>query len=222
MELFVKNWRCIEEVRINLNTITIFIGRNSTGKSSLAYAPYFLAKVAEWRDVNKVLLHLYGINLEEVLRRDKDEICYPGIIEVEGYRFEADIETVNIPDRSPWKNAYLLPSIRTTLIKFSQFLARHEFIQKLMKTPEGKAILSFIQALFELIKSVPFLPPTLLFFEDLMKLYGVETRDRRQISELGVLHEQISPMLLLLLYHYEDIYTKLKLPLHLAPDGWNI
>ena len=53
------------------------------------------------------------------------KLCYPGIVEIEGYHFKADAETVSIP--GPWKNAYLLPSIRATLIKFSQFLARHEF-----------------------------------------------------------------------------------------------
>lgn len=40
----IKNWRCIKKIEFDLSKINIFLGQNATGKSSLAYALYFLSK----------------------------------------------------------------------------------------------------------------------------------------------------------------------------------
>jgi predicted ATP-dependent endonuclease of OLD family len=36
IKLKVTNWRCIENLELELSKINVFIGPNSTGKSSLA------------------------------------------------------------------------------------------------------------------------------------------------------------------------------------------
>jgi len=43
VRLYVENWRCVEEAEVSLEPVTAFVGRNSTGKSSLAYAPYSIS-----------------------------------------------------------------------------------------------------------------------------------------------------------------------------------
>ena len=44
ISLHVENWRCIKGLDVELANVNVLIGRNSSGKSSLAYAAYLLAK----------------------------------------------------------------------------------------------------------------------------------------------------------------------------------
>jgi len=59
----VANWRCIEDVELELTKLNIFIGRNSTGKSSLAYAIYFASKSDRYNPKDLIVqLYGYGFN----------------------------------------------------------------------------------------------------------------------------------------------------------------
>jgi len=221
VRLYVRNWRCIEEVEVSLEPITVFIGRNSTGKSSLAYAPYFLAKVVEWKDANKVLLQLYGVQLDGVVRSDGMQRFYPLVVEVGSSRFEArSASDVSIPESSPWTSGYLLPSQRLGFIKISQFIPK--LGREVMgKYPEARVTLAFASFIFEMVRGIPILPPLYFFLEDLMKLYlGKGFLKRRELGDMGALIEESIPFLNLIIYEYEDPFTKLRLPLDLSPDGF--
>jgi len=125
VRLFVRNWRCVEEVEVALEPVTVFIGGNSTGKSSLAYAPYFLTKVVEWRDANRVLMQLYGVQLDGVVRSAEGKRFYPVVVEAGGSRFEArGPSDITIPEGSPWASGFLLPSQRLSFARVSRFIPR--------------------------------------------------------------------------------------------------
>jgi len=220
VRVVVRNWRCIEDIEVDLGTVTLLIGKNSSGKSSLAYALYFLAKVVEWKDANNVLKHLYGVDLDGVVRVDgSGKRHYPIVIEVDGYRFEAHgKDRVEIPRGSPWTSSYLLPATRVALTKIMQFVVA--FARELLKRPESRAALPFMYGLFELVKNVPLLPPTYFFLEDLMKLYGITQYHKVEVGDLGALIEMFSPLIVLVSYEYTDLFTNIKLPLHLAPEGF--
>lgn len=220
VRLYVKNWRCIEEVEIFLKPVTVFIGKNATGKSSLAYALYFLAKVIEWGDINKVLTHLYGAQLDGVVRSVGGEKFYPLVIEAEKSRFEVrSASELSVPRESPWSSGYLLPSQRLSLVKISQFLPM--LAREILKRyPEARAFLAFVSSIFELAKTMPILPPMYLFLDDLVKLYlGKGFSKRHELGDIGALIEEVTPLLYLITYEYEDPFAKLRLPLDLAPDG---
>ncbi len=221
VRLYVKNWRCIEEVEITLAPITVFIGKNSSGKSSLAYAAYFLTKIVEWRDTNKVLMYLYGTQLDNVVRKCGDERFYPLVIEAEESRFEAySVNDVRVPESSPWTTGYLLPSQRIAFFKLSQFIPKlsREFVKGF---PEARISLMFMLALFESLKAMPVLPPMYLFLEDLTKLYsGKGFLEHYKLEDLGTIVGDITLFSSLITYEYVDPFVKeLKLPLDLAPDG---
>jgi len=221
VRLYVENWRCIEEVEVSLEPVAIFIGRNSTGKSSLAYAPYFLIRVAEWRDVNRVLMQLYGVQLDGVVRSVEGKKFYPVVVEAGTSRFEARSPSdVTIPSSSPWVSGFLLPSQRLSFAKVSQFIPKLGR-EVLGKQPEARMLLFFASSILEMLKSTPLLPPMYSFLEDLTKLYrGRGFSERRELSDVGILVEEITPLLSLVLYDYVDPFTGLRLSLDLAPDGF--
>ncbi|MCE4598772.1 MAG: AAA family ATPase [Desulfurococcales archaeon] len=221
MELYVRNWRCIEEVKVDLKPVTLLIGKNSTGKSSLAYAPYLLVKLAEWRDVNRVLTQLYGVELDGVVRSTGVEKYYPVVIQAGDSRFEASsAQDYRVPEGAPWRDGYLLPSQRLSFSKLAQFIPKlgRKIIER---SPEAKLLLAFTSSIIELLKTLPILPPMYFFLEDFTKLYrGRGFLRLHRLGEVGVLIEEVAPLLNLITYEYEDPFTRLKIPLNLAPDGF--
>jgi AAA15 family ATPase/GTPase len=49
VEVYIQNWRCVEELKLLLSRINIFIGPNASGKSSVAYAVYLAARMPQNR-----------------------------------------------------------------------------------------------------------------------------------------------------------------------------
>jgi len=221
VRLYVKNWRCIEEAVISLEPVTILIGRNPTGKSSLAYAPYFLSKVVEWRDANRVAMQLYGVQLDGIVRSARGKKFYPLVIEAGEARLEArSVDDVTIPESSPWSGGYLLPSQRLAFARISQLIPKLSR-EVAGKYPEAKTLLVFASSIFETLKTMPTIPPMYPFLEDLTRLYrGKGFSERRELSDVGILVEEIAPLLSLIIYEYVDPFTELRLPLDLAPDGF--
>ena len=123
--LRLANFRCVESLDLELRPLTILVGRNAVGKSSVALAPYFLAKAAEWGDANAVALHLFGVQLGGLVRAGPGgERFYPMVVEVDGARLEAGPGGVSVPKSAPWVSAYLLPSQRLSFVRVPLFLAR--------------------------------------------------------------------------------------------------
>lgn len=221
VRLYVRNWRCIEEVEVGLRPVTMFIGRNSTGKSSLAYAPYFLVKLAGWGDANRVLMQLYGVGLDGVVRSSGDEKHYPVVVEADGSRFEAGgAQEYKVPEKVPWVDGYLLPSQRLSFGKLAQLIPR--IGREIMRKSPDRLILAFASSgIIEFLKSLPILPPMFFFLEDFTRLYlGRGFRRLHELGDMGYLVEVVVPLLNLVTFEYEDPFTRLKIPLDLAPDGF--
>ena len=120
MELLVKNWKCIEEARIDLNTITVLMGRNSAGKSALAYAPYFFAKLMEIKTLEEIPAILnnppfFASNLDDLVRKDECRTYYPLVVQVNGSGFEYNNGKIIIKQNKIWDGAELLSSGRLYL-----------------------------------------------------------------------------------------------------------
>ncbi len=211
VKLYVKNWRCIEEVEITLAPITVFLGKNSSGKSSLAYAAYFLTKVIEQGNPKEILMRLYGVSLNKVVRRQGGKKFYPLIVKMEeDIYLEADGTHISLYKHrpGPLSTGYLLPSQRVYFFRMLQFLfkrLRRRAIERIFKTKQLYMIV----------------PPMHLFLEDFMKLYiGRKFLEQHELGGLGTVVEKITPLLALIIYEYTDPFIEnLKLPLDLASDG---
>jgi predicted ATPase len=63
ISLHVENWRCIKGLDVELANVNVLIGRNSSGKSSLAYAAYLLAKAPHVGSAPQLVQGLYNQGL---------------------------------------------------------------------------------------------------------------------------------------------------------------
>lgn len=215
--LRIENFRCIQSLSLDIRPVTLLMGRNATGKSSVAYAAYYYAK-SPGRDPRQLLRQLYGTGLEAVARHDGGPV-FPVVIEVEGDRFEARSPDEATPPRSaPWTDAYLLPSQRIGLFKVIQILP--DLMEQTLKKTDTAAVFAFV-FLFEIVKALPLVPPPLaLFAEDLLRLYtGAGFARKIEHMNMGAAIEHVAPLLSLVKFTYEDPYTKIQLPLTSASDG---
>jgi len=216
VKLHVVNWRCIDEVEIELKPITVLLGRNATGKSSLAYAAYLLARAPERGNITELLERLYGTKLDEIVRIDRGKRMYPVVIEADGYSFKAENPQDYVsPQGSPWRTGYLMPSIRIGVYK-----ALVKSIMRLVESEREERIAALlISPLFTLIAPAMMSPPALLFIEDLLKALGIKTAKSYEVlGGLGKLTVHISPFTLLG-SNYDDPYVGHSLSASLAPEG---
>ena len=218
MRARIVNWRCIKEAQLELAPINVFIGKNSTGKSSLVYALYFLAKLPVWRDPEGLLKHLYGAGFDGVVRRESDGPVYPLIVEAGEARFKAkgpgDYE---LPESAPWEGAYLLPSTRIAMLKMTQALGR-----LIRESGRGDRVATmFLGVLAEILSHVILAPPMPLFTSDLMRIYtGFEFKGAQEVEGAGRVMVEALSILSLVTMEYEDPYIKgLRIPVDQAPDG---
>ena len=76
MELKILNWRCIADKKIELSKkINIFFGKNSTGKSSVAYAIYMLGRLHEIPE--SLVSSLFEERLQSYVRIENGDRKYP-------------------------------------------------------------------------------------------------------------------------------------------------
>jgi hypothetical protein len=218
----VVNWRCIEDLELELSRINVFLGPNSTGKSSLAYAIYFASK-SKTHDPQYLLTQMYGHNFNEIARLVENQPQFPISIRINESEFSVDkreqkFEINRLPS-SPWVDEFLLPSRRIDYIQIIMFLPR--MIGELKGKPEATLIASFTGALFELFKAIPLLPPFGIFAMDYTRaLTGLQLElVKGGIKNVGSYMVHVHPLFSLIELTIQDPYTKLQLPVELAPDG---
>jgi hypothetical protein len=177
VEVRVVNWRCIENVEIRLGRFNVFVGGNSTGKSSLAYAVYLASRSSREADPVLALTKLYGRNLGNVFRRDGNNVYSPTKISLDGNELvleksgkdDKEVKVTRRPLESPWAYEYLLPSRRIGYLHML-FLIRNLLQTPLEKDVDGASVrllASFTNLLSELIVSVLSVsPPFGAFAED--------------------------------------------------------
>ena len=200
IHFWIKNWRCIESLSLNLSNVNVFIGKNSTGKSSTIYGLYFLAKIAKGYDINNLAQNLYGLPIQDLIRSNGTKKYSPVEISIDddGLVFTYDdknkIDIKKLPMATPWSDSFLLPSRRIGLFETANFL--NKFLRY-----ASKEILSFAGFLVELIRrflvETPLLPPLPLFLSDYMRaIHGVEEKVEIKYTEkIGVLSIFKSPLL---------------------------
>ena len=238
MRVRVTNWRCIKDVELELSKLNVFVGRNSTGKSSLAYAIYFASKSSEQRPLTpgSLLMHLYGYGFNYVARIVDGKPQFPISIRIGDYELmvrpreskqaeHAEFEIIR-PPRSPWADEYLLPSRRIDYIHILMFLPK--ITRTIAKGTAGPraltgslgGLVSMLSGLFEVFKELPVIPPFGTFAMDLTRALGVPIEPiSREVYDVGSFTVSIPYVVQLIDVTFKDPFTKLMLPLELSPDG---
>lgn len=228
--LRVTNWRCIEDLELRLARINVFIGRNSTGKSSLAYAIYFASK-SRSLDPGFLLAQLYGHGFDKIARMVENKPRFPISIRIDDSEFSvrpmasAEPEKMQFdiarPSRSPWVDEYLLPSQRIDYVRVMMFLPR--MIGGLRAGPEATIMGSLIGGLFEMFKTLPIFPPFGIFSLDYTRaLTGLRLEfvaGELGGENIGSYIVKIHPLFSLMQILTRDPYVDLELPAELSPDG---
>lgn len=242
VNLRVVNWRCIEDLELQLARINMFIGPNSTGKSSLAYAMYFASKSRAY-DSQYLLTQLYGCSFDKIARLAENEPQFPITVRINSSEFSvkpkeliklpklpgeteepkdtkqiAEFEIIKLSS-SPWTDEFLLPSRRVNYIQIIMLLPK--IMGELRTKPEAAFIQSFIGGLFELFKTLPLFPPFGTFALDYTRaLTGIQLESAiGELKDAGSYVVNIHPLFSLIELTIQDPYIKLQLPAELAPDG---
>jgi energy-coupling factor transporter ATP-binding protein EcfA2 len=222
VKLKIINWRCIDVLELELSKINVFIGPNSSGKSSLAYAIYLASKSSR-SDPLTLIQQLYGHGFDKIARFSEERSQFPIVIKLNDSELRIELVNGEIkivkPSSSPWKDEYLLPSKRVGFIQVLMILPK--LINEILKRSEAIFIASFAKAIFDLITSLPLLPPLGLFAADYLRAttgISVESLEG-EFKGAGSYILKVSMLMPLTELIFQDIHTKLNLPVELAPDG---
>ena len=239
------NWRCIEDLELDLARLNVFIGGNSTGKSSLAYSVYMASKSSRVSDARSILTQLYGYDFNWIVRKVEGKPQFPILIKIADSEFsvklkqlpefpevsekvekrevgEKDFDITSL-QKSPWTDEYLLPSRRVDYLHIVMFLPK--MMRELKAKPEAETLTrmfgGWIGGLFELFKALPILPPFGIFASDYTRaLTGLRLESvRGEFRDAGAYILNIPLYLSVIDVITQDPYTKLQLPVELAPDG---
>jgi len=223
IKLRIVNWRCIEDLELELARINVFIGPNSAGKSSLAYAIYFASKSSKGYDPQSLLNQMYGHSFDEIARSVENKPYFPISIRIDDSEFSVNKKDqkfeINSLPKSPWVDEFLLPSKRTNYIQILMLLPK--IVRELKGKPEAVFIGSFAGFLVELLKSLTLFPPFGIFAMDYTRaLTGLRLEFvKGELSDVGSYIINIYTLLPLIELTTQDPYVKLQLPPELAPDG---
>jgi predicted ATP-dependent endonuclease of OLD family len=225
LNLHVENWRCIEKLDLELSKVNVFIGPNSSGKSSLAHVIYLLAKAPRVKSIKDLIKGLYGLDVDYVVRRGCNSPCYPAVIRATWGDKEAELrietsESITI-NGALWSSVYLLSSQRVDLFKLYQSITSIVLSKELSK--ESREITRYtISSIYSLILAFleAFHPATSLFFEELMSLKELYHAGKIiESKDVGSLIYEAIPLILARDHKYIDPYISVELPANAAPDG---
>jgi len=76
VEVYIQNWRCVEELKLSLGRINVFMGPNASGKSSVAYAVYLAARMPQ--NPAAFVTQLYGYGFDKLAKNSGWEGAVPG------------------------------------------------------------------------------------------------------------------------------------------------
>jgi len=224
VKLRVTNWRCIEDLEVELAKINVFIGPNSTGKSSLAYAIYFASKSSRGAyDPSHLINQLYGHGFDKVVRIVGDKPQYPISIKIGESEFSVrpkgqELEVIKAPS-SPWADEFLLPSKRVGYVQIAMLLSK--IVSELTKKAETSTLVFFGGMFIDLLKRIPLLPPFSVFADDYGRAFtGLRLESVRGSSPgAGSYAVYVYFLFSLVELVFQDPYVNLQLPVELAPDG---
>ncbi len=213
----IRNWRCIDDIEFDIKPITIFIGKNSTGKSSIVYAIYFYNKVMG-RDPKQIAQNLYGVNLVDLVRISDGKRIFPMeiIVNDKPFKYDADgsivIDTANL-----WEQTVLLPSNRIDILRS---ITRFSHIVRTQpQQAQNIQLLSFLLSAFNILSMITFPPPSPMFIEDYSSIVFGRKIAEKVMAASGEFLVSASFVSSIIEFTYIDPFTSLRIPLFVAPDG---
>ncbi|MEM4645709.1 MAG: AAA family ATPase [Archaeoglobaceae archaeon] len=226
----VVNWRCIEDLELELTKLNIFMGKNSTGKSSLAHAIYFASKSRAYNP-QLLITQLYGHGFDMVARSVEGKPQFPISVKIGDSEFsvqkpywlefelskpatsETELE-ISKPTTSPWTDEFLLPSRRVGYFQF--IIQLPKILQKILETE------SIIQMLGigSVFKSIGFPQFNMFVLDYIRSLTGLRLGFIGEMRDIGSYAVNIHPLFSLIELTTQDPYTKLQLPAEISPDGF--
>lgn len=225
----ISNWRCINELSLELSRFNILIGANSSGKSSLAYAIYFASRSSR-EDPKNILAKMFGGNsFDAIVRSEGSKSYYPICIKIDDYEFSVNKELILIdeekayvekpvmPPSSVWRDEFLLPSRRIGYMQVINFIPKS--IKRTKKEIEGIIVgpifIEILSVFYTLIA-----PPLGIFIDDYLRtVIGYTSSLTGKNKSTGSYLMNLSSLASLIDIYIKDPYLNLKVSLDHAPDG---
>jgi len=227
MRLKLSNWRCIDKLDIELSKINVFLGKNSTGKSSIGYATYLASSVSSKNeDPDKIAKLLLGDDIENLSRIRNSSRVFPVEIYVGNEDKNVEIK-VRKKQKSTtkkkgllWSDEYLLASGRYGLIISYQILSN--VLSHVQKDKDAAPLLPFISGLAEMVfKELPMTAPAPIFIKDILKDIGIpKVMFGNRIGGLG--GYELTPWIQVItnIFRFSDAFNEhIKLNANQAPSG---
>jgi len=230
MELKILNWRCIADKKIELSKkINIFFGKNSTGKSSVAYAIYMLGRLHE-KDPESLVSSLFGERLQSLVRIENGDRKYPLELSLKSDDKESSItidsDGLKVKKKDQiWSETHMAIAGRYGLLLTYSSLS--DFLGSVMKGEVSKEekevairLLSVFLPFIDIFLKSPLLAPLPIFIEEILKACGVKVKPEKK--EFGIGAFEFEPLVFAsstLLKYYDMINKNLELTVKEAPSG---
>lgn len=231
MELRIFNWRCIADEKIELSKkINIFFGKNSTGKSSVAYAIYMLGRLHE-RDPESLVSSLFGEKLQSLVRIENGDRKYPLELSLKSDDKESSIilgsEGLKVEKKDQiWSETHMAVAGRYGLLLTYSSIS--DFLGSVMKgevsKEEKEVTIGFLSAFshfIDIFLKSPLLAPLPIFIEEILKACGVKVKPEKK-ELFGIGSFEFMPLVFVsstLLKYYDMINKNLELTVKEAPSG---
>ncbi len=182
LKLTLRNWRCVESLEVKIGKANLFIGKNSTGKSSVAYAIYIASRASAGQGPDDISRKLLGKPMCELARFNGKTRYFPVSICLGDAERIVEITLPAYQNASAkcfrrlWNEEYLVPSSRYGLITLAQ-----PIIRRFYESPEHEY--SYRDWFKSRVESS--LAPWLIFEEDLRKVSAIELQPKH-IKGLGI------------------------------------
>lgn len=246
LEVVIDNFRCVKNLNIGLNRINVFLGKNSTGKSSIAYALYMASMVSsgEEENIDKISNLLLASDLQSLARMYNGKRHYPIRIKIQDESNLIEIickkpeepkpSSTEEPPKEPmvseppwkilekgkiWDDQLLAVSGRYgLLISYQIFsnLLRH--VQQ--QSPQIVNLLaSFAQLIYQ---ELPLWAPAPILIKDLLKVSGIELPklEIKEITGLGFYSAFPLMQIITHIFTFKDLIDKeIELTASQAPSG---
>jgi hypothetical protein len=210
VEVYIQNWRCVEELKLSLGRINVFIGPNASGKSSVAYAVYLAARMPQ--NPAAFVTQLYGYGFDKLARNVDGRAQYPVVIRLDDAEIRVEEGGKLTTSSRSAGEAYLLPARRLAYLQV--MLTIHKVMGEVMKKPETVWVAGFVSFFAEVLKSLPVAPLLPVIISDYLRaVAGIDIElQMGGVSGVGAFMLKTAPVFSLLEFTYRDPYVELEPP----------
>lgn len=104
VEVYIQNWRCVDELKLSLGRINVFMGPNASGKSSVAYTVYLAARMPQ--NPAAFVTRLYG---DKLAKNVSERAQYPVVTRLDDAEIRVEEGGKITTSSRGAGEAYLLP-----------------------------------------------------------------------------------------------------------------